>query len=39
MHTHNQLLIVQIFWQKTLYIRDLQYTRNIMIKKIVRATK
>ena len=36
MHTHNPLFIVQIYntlQQKTLYIRDLQYTRNTVITK------
>ena len=36
MHMHNQLLIVQLyntFQQKTLYICDLQYTRNTVITK------
>ena len=36
MHMHNQLLLVQkynTFQQKTLYIRDLQYTRNTVIIK------
>ena len=36
MHMHNQLFIIQIyntFQQKTLYIRDLQYTRNTVIIK------
>ena len=39
---HNQLLLVQkynTFQQKTLYIRDLQYTRNTVIIKIGHMTK